>query len=107
MRPRHDVGYRKTRRMLRRLKVPNVGQCGYLQPQGTVAAELLGSSASRLHQSSLRRLGLLSMEKLPVLNPPNRRGTDPYAVVWEERIVRCPLSRLTERDGLPFAWRSA
>src|ERR1700730_4796397 len=34
-----------------------VGQCGYLQPQGTVAAELLGSSASRLHQSSLPSSG--------------------------------------------------
>src|SRR5713101_9217514 len=34
-----------------------VGQCGYLQPKGTVAAELLGSSASRLHQSSLPSSG--------------------------------------------------
>src|SRR5438270_13678412 len=34
-----------------------VGQCGYLQPQGTLAAELLGSAASRLHQSSLPSSG--------------------------------------------------
>src|SRR4051794_5760533 len=33
------------------------GQCGYLQPEGTLAAELLGSSAPRLHQSSLRPSG--------------------------------------------------
>src|SRR6266566_4313483 len=34
-----------------------VGQCGYLQPKGTVAAELLGSAASRLHQSALPSSG--------------------------------------------------
>src|SRR3954471_1930006 len=33
------------------------GQCGHLQPEGTLAAELLGSSATRLHQSSLRPSG--------------------------------------------------
>src|SRR3954447_3994016 len=27
------------------------GQCGYLQPEGTLAAERRGSSAPRLHQS--------------------------------------------------------
>src|SRR3954464_1384564 len=33
------------------------GQCGYLQPEGTLAAERRGSSAPRLHQSSLRPSG--------------------------------------------------
>ena len=34
-----------------------VGQRGHLQPKGSVAAELLGSAASRLHQSSLPSSG--------------------------------------------------
>jgi hypothetical protein len=34
-----------------------VGQCGHFQPQGSLAAELLGSSASRLYQSSLPSSG--------------------------------------------------
>src|SRR3954469_13201034 len=32
-------------------------QCGYLQPEGTLAAERRGSAAPRLHQSSLRPSG--------------------------------------------------
>src|SRR4051812_19738360 len=52
----------KTRgRRYRELSPPQglrtAGQCGYLQPEGTLAAERRGSSAPRLHQSSLRPSG--------------------------------------------------
>src|SRR5436305_2885174 len=39
------------------LRPRKVGQCGHFQPKGTMAIELFGSVASRLHQSSLPSSG--------------------------------------------------
>ena len=56
------------------------GQRGHLQPKGTVADELLRSAAPRLHQQPLQSSGSASpWTSSWMLNPPNRRGTDPYA----------------------------
>src|SRR5258708_31088084 len=76
-----------------------VGQCGYLQPKGTVAVELLGSAASRLHQSSLPssgsdlhgKAGECLIRRTAVVRTRMTGGVGGVA----SRDV--PLSRLTER----------
>src|SRR4029077_9798389 len=77
-----------------------VGQCGYLQPKGTVAVELLGSSASRLHQSSLpssgsafhAKAGQCLIRRTAVVRTRMPGGVGGAAL----RDV--PLSRLTRHD---------
>src|SRR5207248_1383449 len=81
-----------------------VGQCGYLQPKGTVAAELLGSSASRLHQSPLPssgaafhgKAGKCLIRRTAVVRTRMPGGVGGAA----SRDV--PLSRLTESTVLPL-----
>ena len=68
------------------------GQCGHLQPQGTVAAELRRSALHRAFTNSTLHVWDCSpWRRWWALNPPNRRGTDPYAR-WCGRggVARCP-----------------
>src|SRR5439155_20201845 len=87
-------------RELRRLKVSErSASAAIFSPKGPWRLSFSEALHRAFTKARFRRLGLLPWKSWRALNPPNRRGTDPYAR-WCGRggIARCPPIPIDRRE---------